>query len=477
MWYNYDVSECVYVQAAVKLNAALKAFAWGPIMLIFFVLVGVHLSIRTNFIQLKLSLVFQKTLGSLFRGNNKASTGALTPFQAMTTALAGTVGTGNIAGVTGAIFLGGAGAVFWMWVSAFFGMCTKYAEIVLAVHYRRKNRAGTYCGGPMYYIEAGLGKRYKLLAVCFAVLGCAASFGIGNMAQSSEIAGAAESLFGAEKAVTGAALAVVVALIVLGGIKRIGTVTAYLVPAMSVFYVLAGLYVLIVRAQDIPAMFARILTEAFSLKAVGGGILGCGMIKGIKLGFARGVFSNEAGLGSAPIAHAAADTDSPCEQAMWGIFEVFADTIVICSVTAFVVLLSGIADAPSGLEAYSSLGTAAGAAFNAVMHGALGGKIIELSLIFFALSSIICWCYYGESCLGYLTNGNKAAGIAYKAVFILFCYLGAVGSGAFIWDISDTLNGLMAIPNLATLFLLSGKVGKLTREYCKKYRLTGSGKG
>lgn len=454
-----------------RVNNAVNAFAWGGIMLALFVLVGVRLSIKTGFVQLRAGLVFQKTIASLFSGGKRRSKSALTPFQAMTTALAGTVGTGNIAGVTGALFVGGAGSVFWMWISAFIGMCTKYAEIVLAVHYRRKDSTGAYRGGAMYYIEDGLGTGERWLAVVFAVLGCAASFGIGNMAQSCEISGAAKALFGADVRLSGLITAALVGLVVIGGIKRIGTVTGYLVPAMSVFYVLAGAYVIIVRAQDVPQMLWRIVSEAFSLKAVGGGVFGCGMARAVKLGFSRGVFSNEAGLGSAPIAHAAADTDEACEQGMWGIFEVFVDTIVICSITAFAVLLSGITDLPSGLDEYASCGAAAAAAFNAVMHCTLGGKIIQLSLIFFALSSIICWCYYGESCLHYLTGGSRAVDLVYKAVFICFCYLGAIGSGTVIWDISDTLNGLMALPNLAALLLLGDKVAALTKDYFNRRKI------
>ena len=458
------------VEAIVSINNALNAFAWGPVMLAFFIFTGVYLSVRTGFVQLRLRIVFKSTLGALFKKREKGADGALTPFQAMTTALAGTVGTGNIAGVAGAMFTGGAGAVFWMWVSAFFGMCTKYAEIVLAVRYRVIDADGTRRGGAMYYIERGLGERWRWLAVCFAALGCAASFGIGNMAQSSEIAGAAHELWRVDSAVTGALLALTVGLIVIGGIKRIGTVTSYLVPAMSVFYLLAGLFIVIVRAGDVPAMLTRIVREAFSLRAAGGGILGCGIMRAMKQGFARGIFSNEAGLGSAPIAHAASSSDEPCEQAMWGIFEVFVDTIVICTITAFAMLLSGVLDAPGGAGAYASGGAAAAAAFDAVIPGGFGGRVIQFSLILFALSSIVCWCYYGESCLDYLSGGSGAVRTVYKVIFVLFCFLGATGSGALMWDISDTLNGLMAIPNLIALALLGGTAARLTREYFEGQR-------
>lgn len=455
------------VNTVISINNALNAFAWGPVMLAFFIITGAYLSFKTGFVQLKLGLVFKRTLGSLFIGRERRG-GALTPFQAMTTALAGTVGTGNISGVALAMFAGGAGAVFWMWVSAFLGMCTKYAEIVLAVRYRVIDPDGTRRGGAMYYIERGLGERWRWLAVCFAALGCAASFGIGNMAQSSEIAGAAHELWGADSAVTGALIALTVGLIVIGGIRRIGTVTSYLVPAMSVFYLLAGLFIVIVRAGDVPAMLMRIVREAFSLRSAGGGILGCGLMRAMKQGFARGIFSNEAGLGSAPIAHAASSADEPCEQALWGVFEVFADTVVICTITAFAMLLSGVLDAPDGASGYASGGAAAAAAFDALIPGGFGGRIIRLSLILFALSSIVCWSYYGESCLDYLSGGSVAVRTAYRLVFVLFCFFGATGPGTLMWDISDTLNGLMAIPNLIALALLGGTAARLTREYFER---------
>ena len=345
----------------------------------------------------------------------------LSPFQAVTTALAGTVGTGNIAGVTGAIFIGGPGAVFWMWVSAFFGMCTKYAEIALALKFRDTDGHGVHKGGPMYYIENGLGKGWKWLGVLFAVLGGLASFGIGNIAQSSEIAGAMSGLFSLDPMVTGIALTVLVGVVVIGGVKRIGQVTSLLVPFMSVFYVAAGIVVILMRLPDIPGVFAAIFTSAFSFEAVGGGVFGYAIMVAMKNGFARGVFSNEAGLGSAPIAHAASSTEEPAEQAIWGVFEVFFDTIVICSITAFTVLLSGFELGADALKAYTSNGAAAVAAFNSILPGTLGGTIIQLSLVFFALSTILSWSYYGERCWGYISRDNKVVTSVYKIIFVLFC--------------------------------------------------------
>ncbi len=449
-----------------QVNDTVNSFAWGPVMLVLLVGTGIYLSIRTRFLQVrKFGWMMKKTIGSLFVKKDKKESSNLSPFQAVSTALAGTVGTGNIAGVTGAIFVGGPGAVFWMWVSAFFGMCTKYAEIALAVKYRSKDADGINRGGPMYYIENGLGKRWKPLAFLFAALAGVASFGIGNIAQSSEIAGAMSSLLGVKPLVTGIVLALVVAVVVLGGAHRIGQVTSLMVPFMSLFYLLAGLAVIVLRIADIPAALGSIVTSAFSFKAVGGGLFGYVIMQAMRQGFARGVFSNEAGLGSAPIAHAAADVDEPCEQAMWGVFEVFIDTIVICPITALTVILSGVLDTAGGLDAFVSNGAAAAAAFNAILPGNLGGTIIQISLLFFALSTIIGWSLYGERCWGYLSGENQKVILVYKLLYVLMCVVGAVGSGSLMWSIADTLNGLMAIPNLIALLALSGVVAAETKRF------------
>ena len=458
-----------FVDKVSAVNSAVNGFAWGPIMLVLLVGSGVYLSIRTGFVQVrKFGYVMKNTLGSLFKKSDKDHGKNLSPFQAVATALAGTVGTGNIAGVTGAIFVGGPGAVFWMWVSAFFGMCTKYAEIVLAMKYREKSADGTYHGGPMYYITNGLGKNWKFLAIIFAILGGLASFGIGNIAQSSEIAGAVHSLTGLSPLVVGIILAIIVAIVVIGGVKRIGQVTSLMVPFMSIFYIIAGIIVIIMRIGDIPGVFGQIFAGAFSFKSVGGGIFGYAIMVAMRQGFARGVFSNEAGLGSAPIAHAASSTEEPVEQAIWGVFEVFFDTIVICTITALTVILSGVLNTAGGLDAFASKGAAAVAAFNTILPGTIGGTIIQISLLFFALSTIISWSYYGESCWAYITNNNKVVGYIYKIIFILMCIVGSTGSGTLMWDIADTLNGLMALPNLIALLPLAGVVAKLTKDYFDK---------
>lgn len=460
------------METFLKINSAINSFVWGPVMLVLLVGTGVFLTFRTGWVQVRwFGYIMKNTVGSLFRKRDAQDHGSnLSPFQAVTTALAGTVGTGNIAGVTGAIFIGGPGAVFWMWVSAFFGMCTKYAEIALALKFRDTGADGVHKGGPMYYIENGLGKGWKWLAIAFAILGGVASFGIGNIAQSSEIAGAASGLFGLDPLVTGIALTILVAVVVLGGVKRIGQVTSLLVPFMSVFYVAAGIVVILMRVTDIPAVLGSILSSAFGVRPFAGGVGGYAIMVAMKNGFARGVFSNEAGLGSAPIAHAASSTQEPAEQAIWGVFEVFFDTIVICSITAFTVLLSGFELGEEALAGYASKGAAAVAAFNSILPGTLGGTIIQVSLIFFALSTILSWSYYGERCWGYLSNDNKAVTSIYKVIFVLFCVVGATGSGQLMWDISDTLNGAMAIPNLVALLALSGVVAKITRDYFSRQK-------
>ncbi len=458
-----------FLEIFTKVERSINDFVWGPIMLALLVGTGVFLTFRTGWVQVRwFGYIMRNTVGSLFSKKNQRDHGSnLSPFQAVTTALAGTVGTGNIAGVTGAIFIGGPGSVFWMWVSAFFGMCTKYSEIALAMKFRNTDARGVHKGGPMYYIENGLGRGWKWLAVVFALLGGVASFGIGNIAQSSEIAGALNGLFGLDPLVSGIILTVLVAIVILGGVKRIGQVTSLLVPFMSVFYVAAGVVVILMRITDVPGVFGAIFSSAFSFDAVGGGVFGYAIMVAMKNGFARGVFSNEAGLGSAPIAHAASSTENPAEQAIWGVFEVFFDTIVICSITALTVLLSGFELGAEALKTYASNGAAAVEAFNSILPGTLGGTIIQISLVFFALSTILSWSYYGERCWGYLSGDNRAVTGIYKIVFVLFCIVGATGSGQLMWNISDTLNGAMAIPNLIALLLLSGAVANITRSYFK----------
>lgn len=452
------------IQWIRPLNDVLHALAWGPGMLLLLGGTGVFLSLRCGFPQLlQLGRILRETVGSLLRGREHGEEGGLSPFQALSTALAGTVGTGNVAGVTGAILLGGPGAVFWMWVAAFFGMATKYAEIALAVKYRTADPEGRPRGGPMYTIERGLGPKYRPLAVAFALAGGCAGFGIGNLAQSCEIAAAAQELFHAGPLVVGLALSLFTAAVLFGGLRRIGRLTASLVPLMTGLYLLCALPILILHAAELPGLFRLIVRSAFGQNAVVGGAFGWSLRSALRHGFARGVFSNEAGLGSAPMAHAAA-SGSPGGQACWGVLEVLIDTLVICTLTALVVLLSGIWRWEDAGLSFSSPGAAAAEAFRRLIPFPGGSRLIALCLLFFALSSIIGWGWYGELCWGYLFRARAAIPL-YRLAFALLCLPGALGSGALLWEISDTLNALMAIPNLISLLLLSGTAAGICRDY------------
>lgn len=423
---------------------------------------GLFLSLRCGFPQLRLRRVLRGTLGTLRRGGAGEPAPGFSPFQALSTALAGTVGTGNIAGVAGAILLGGPGAVFWMWAAALLGMGTKYAEIALAVRFRVFDEEGRPQGGPMYYIERGLGPRFRPLAAAFALAGGLASFGIGSLVQSGEIAASAQLLFGLGPLAAGLATAALTAAVLLGGLKRIGRFTAALVPLMAGLYLLICLPVLILHAAELPGVFLLILRSAFGLRAIGGGLAGWTMRESLRQGLARGLFSNEAGLGSAPMAHAAAACRSPRDQALWGVLEVLIDSFVICSLTAFVVLLSGIWRSGHA-GGFSSPGGAAAEAFRLLLPGPLGGKAVSLCLLFFALSSIIGWGCYGEICWSWLLRGRKEARLAFRLLFSLACLIGALGPGDRIWAAADTLNGLMAFPNLLALLLLSNTAAALSR--------------
>ena len=459
----------------------LNNFAWGPWMLLLLVGTGVYLSIRVGFIQFgKFGYAMKNTLGKLFQ-KQSAGEGEMTPFQAVATALAATVGTGNIAGVTGAIAVGGPGEVFWMWVSALFGMVTKYAEVVLAVKYRERNANGEWAGGPMYYIRNGLGKSWNWLASIFCILAVLASFGIGNMTQVNSIASAinnALDTFGANAAgsfvlfgqdvrissiVIGALVAVVVGLVLFGGMKRLGTVTELMVPFMAAVYIIAAVVVVITHAEYIGEAFALIFKGAFTPDAALGGATGIVIMTTIQKGVGRGVFSNEAGLGSAPIAHASTSETDPVKQGLYGIFEVFMDTIVICTLTSMVVLLgicSGGADVTWGASAGVDLITAC---FSTVFGGTFSSMIMAVGLGLFALSTIISWSFYGTRCCEFLL-GPKVTRV-YQCLFVVILLVGSSLELELVWNIADTLNGFMAIPNLIALLGLSGVVIKLTKEH------------
>ncbi len=445
------------METIANINSVINSFVWGPYMLVLLVGTGVFITVMTGFFQIsKIKLWCSKTFGAL--GKKHVANKNITPFQAVSAALASTVGTGNIAGVATAIVAGGPGAVFWMWVSAFFGMMTKYSEVLLAVHFREKDENGIHFGGPMYYIEKGM--KVKWLAVAFAFFGAFASFGIGNMTQSNSIAGALQS-FSIPPIATGIVFAVLAGLVIIGGIKRIATVTEKLVPFMAVLYFIGAIGLLILNANAIPEAFSVIFSSAFNVRSVGGGVMGYGMAQAMRYGVARGVFSNEAGLGSAPIAHAASESKNPAEQGLWGIFEVFVDTIVICTLTALIVLTSGL---------YVS-GDLSGAALTAGAFesgfGSAGNIFLSVSLICFAFSTIIGWSYYGERCLAYLSKNNKIVTQVYRILFIVSIVVGATLELTLVWNIADTLNGLMAIPNLIAILALSKIIITMTKKYLK----------
>lgn len=445
------------MEMIMKINGIINGIVWGPPILILIVGTGIYFTVRTNaFSIVKLGYVLKNTLMKMFSKENKGE-GEVSAFQAVSTALAATVGTGNIAGVATAIAIGGPGAIFWMWFAAAVGMTTKFAEVVLAVHYRQSTPDGRYMGGPMYYITHGL--KQPWLAKLFAFFGALAAFGIGNMVQSNSIAEALNVTFGLPKLGVGIFCAIFAAVVVVGGIKRIGQVTEIFVPFMAAFYILGGLAIIILNASQIPAALVLIVKSAFTGHAATGGFAGSTIMLAMRYGVARGVFTNEAGLGSAPIAHAAATTDSAVRQGLWGVFEVWIDTLVIATITALAIMVTGVWD--SGLSG-ASLTTAA---FNATIP-VYGGWIVAIGLFLFAFSTILGWEYYGERCAEYLF-GSKV-NMAYRILWIPFIVIGSIGGLNVLWDLADTLNGLMAIPNLIGLVFLSPVVIKLTKEFFAK---------
>lgn len=453
------------VETIESINGVINGFVWGPVMLVLLVGTGILLTVLSGFPQItKLGTIMKNTAGSLFgkEAHQKGGSG-ISPYQAVATALASTVGTGNITGVATAIVAGGPGAVFWMWVSALFGTVTKFCEVTLAVKFREKNERDEWVGGPMYYIENGLG--WKWLAVIFACFATLASFGIGNMTQANSMATALQGTLGIDPKITGAVLVVIVAVVILGGIKRIASVTEKLVPVMGVIYVLLGLVTIILNIGKLPAAISTIFIAAFNPEAVVGGVVGYTIMNAIRFGFARGVFSNEAGLGSAPIAHAASNTNNPVKQGMWGAFEVIFDTFIICSITGIVVVMSGLWMPGTDLNGANL----AIAAFSQSV-GPLGTVGVTVGTVLFALSTLLGWSYYGEKSIEYLFKGSSIVGgvkLGYKILFICLVFVGSIGGLTLIWDIADTLNGLMAIPNLIALVLLSGTVTKMIKEYFK----------
>ena len=457
------------LETITAVNQAVNSFIWGIPAMVCIIGVGLLLSVRTGFLQLrKFPYAIKTTIGRIFRKKD-ASDGAMTPFQAVCTALAATVGTGNIAGVAGAIAIGGPGAVFWMWCSALLGMCTKFSEVTLAVHFRERNKNGELVGGPMYYIKNGLGSRWQFLAVLYSLFGVLTVFGTGNATQVNTIVTAIDSAllaYGSSlnsilptvNLVVGVVVAMMVAMVLLGGVKRIGSVTEKLVPFMALFYVVLALGVVDINYRRFPAVLASIVGGAFDPQAFTGGAIGS-IFLSMQKGVSRGIFSNEAGLGTGSIAHACADTRKPVKQGMFGIFEVFADTIVICTLTAMVILCSGTP---------VNYGTAAGAELTisgfTTTYGGWASVFTAVALCCFAFSTIIGWGLYGSRFLVFLCRSDKVA----KPFFLVYSFvsiLGATMDLGLLWSIADTFNGLMSIPNLLALLLLSGTVVRLTREF------------
>ena len=438
----------------------LNSIVWGPLMLVLILGTGFMLMIGLKGIPIRKLAYGIRMLWAGRESKQQQGEGDIAPFNALMTSLSATIGTGNIAGVATAIFWGGPGALFWMWMTALVGMATKYAEAVLAVHFRETDENGNKVGGPMYYIKNGLGKRFVWLGTAFAIFGGLAGFGIGNTIQANSVADVLSSSFGIPPLVTGLVMAALVAMVLIGGIKRIAYFAGRLVPFMAVAYVLAGSVILVLNADKIPAAFELIFVHAFTPIAATGGFAGAAVWAAIRFGVARGIFSNEAGLGSAPIAHAASTTDSPVRQGTIAMTGTFIDTIIICSITGLVIIVSGAWTSGETGATLSSL------AFESALPG-FGGYIVTFGLSIFAFTTILGWSIYGEKCVAYLFGVRSI--MPFRILWVIAVPIGAVANLSFIWLVADTLNALMAIPNLIALLLLSPVVFKLTSEYFAKY--------
>ncbi len=461
-------------------NDSINGFVWGVPMLVLLVGTGIVMTFVTKWFQIvHAKQWFSKTIGSVFKKDSKArdrsDKHSISQFQSLCTALAATVGTGNIAGVATAIVAGGPGAVFWMWFAAFFGMMTNYSENVLGIYFRRRNIKGDWCGGAMYYLEDGLGGKKnmravgKILAILFSIFAVLASFGIGNLAQVNTISANLNMVFSVNPYLTGVVLVTLVALIIIGGLKRIASVTERLVPFMVVIYILGTITIFIMHITKIGAIFAAIFKFAFGFKAVAGGVVGITVKKAVTMGFKRGVFSNEAGLGSSVMVHSASNVKEPVVQGMWGVFEVFADTIIVCTLTAFAILSSGLVDLSTGEVAKGVEGGTMVATVFQSTFGQVGAYFVAIAIFMFAFSTVLGWSFYGTKAWEYLF-GTKST-VAYKIVFTAIVFVSAIIPDTYAklpWDISDTFNGLMAIPNLIGVLSLSGVVYKITKNYVER---------
>ena len=469
-----------FLEMVEKINGSVNSWVWGPVMLVFLVGTGIFLTCGLKFFQVgKIGLWMKNTFGTLLKkGDKKAKdSNSISSFQALCTALGGTVGVGNVVGVATAIAAGGPGAIFWMWIAAFFGMITKYAEIVLGIFYRKRNADGEWLGGAMVYLKEGFsGKRGlkilgSVLGVLFALFCVLASFGIGNMSQINTIAANFEQTFNIPIIATGIVLLVLMAIMALGGLKRIASVTEKLVPFMSVFYIIGAVIIVVTKFTVLDDVFIAIFKGAFGFDAVAGGAMGVVISKVAKSGIARGVFSNEAGLGSSALVHSAADVKEPAKQGMWGVFEVFVDTIVICSLSALVILSSGVIDLSTGLVAAGFSADKSSVLVTEAFvesFGSIGGYFATIAIFFFAISTVIGWFVYGSKSCEFLFG--KIATTVYKVIFVCFVMVGATMDLSLAWDISDTFNGLMAIPNLIGLIVLSGTVFKISKNYLARLK-------
>lgn len=469
------------LETITYVNKVLNDIVWGWPALILLAFVGVLMTVLTKVFQIShIGHWMKNTIGAIFK--DKHVTGhtkdrSISQFQSLCTALAATVGTGNIVGVAGAVIVGGPGAVFWMWLIAFFGMMTNYSENVLGIYYRRKNKHGEWSGGAMYYLQDGLGgKKHckeigKVLAVLFSIFCFLASFGIGNMTQVNSISGNMESVFGVPTWLTGIVVLIVAALVIVGGLKRIASVTEKIVPFMVILYILGTLVILVTNFSMIPQVFGAIFKGAFAMKAAGGGIVGYGMKLAIEQGMKRGVFSNEAGLGSSVMVHSNSNVKEPVRQGMWGIFEVFADTIIVCTLTAFSLLSSGLVDLETGVTA-SEYGGAELTKANimstvfTMRFGFIGGAFVAIAIMLFAFSTVLGWSHYGTKACEYLFSEKYT--IVYRVIFVIAIFGGAVMGDNLAWEIADTLNGMMMIPNLIGVLVLSPTVMRITKNYVNR---------
>lgn len=464
------------VETITNINSAINNVVWGWPALILLGFVGVLMTCLTKFFQLShIGHWMKNTIGAIFKdkhvtGHTKDRT--ISQFQSLCTALAATVGTGNIVGVAGAIAVGGPGAVFWMWLIAFFGMMTNYSENVLGILFRRKDEAGEWHGGAMYYLRDGLGAKKGckaiggMLAMLFSFFCLLASFGIGNMSQVNSIVSNVHTAFGIPTIATGIFLLVAVGAVILGGLKRVASITEKLVPFMVILYLLGTLVIIAMHITTIPAIFVSIFKGAFSMKSAAGGVVGAGIATAMKMGFKRGVFSNEAGLGSSVMVHSSSNVKEPVRQGMWGIFEVFADTIVVCTLTALTILSSGLVDLDTGM--LTAAGEAVGS--NSLMSesfrmvfGPAGAAFVAIAILLFAYSTVLGWSHYGATACRFLF-GDKAVW-PYRILFCIIVLAGSVMKAQLAWDISDTFNGLMMIPNLIGVLTLSPMVARCTKNY------------